>query len=131
MLSLFFLLHSKQGSGTDFLFHGYQQVVILNLICCTVTAHYSFLYCRFPSKCPTPSMRRWLVGHLFPLVNRGGGSRRYRPRSQCGVLYEGSLLAQRGQMHNAKCSVALEPHVCLVTEVHLSKKRHFGSLNSS
>ncbi|MCI4378083.1 hypothetical protein PGIGA_G00211870 [Pangasianodon gigas] len=40
----------------------------------------------------------------------GEGSRRYRPRSQCGVLYEGSLLAQRGLMHNAKCSGALEPH---------------------
>ncbi|KAF4086736.1 hypothetical protein AMELA_G00087770 [Ameiurus melas] len=26
---------------------------------------------RFPSKCPTPSMRRWLLGRLFPLVNWG------------------------------------------------------------
>ncbi len=25
-------------------------------------------------------------------------------------------------MHNVKCSGALEPHVCSVTEVHLSKK---------
>ena len=28
-LSLSLLAHSKQGSGTDFLFHGYQQVVTL------------------------------------------------------------------------------------------------------
>ncbi|KAK0154754.1 Cyclin-T2 [Merluccius polli] len=32
----------KQGFGSDFLFHGYQQVVILSPYC-TVTAHYSFL----------------------------------------------------------------------------------------
>ena len=37
------LSYSKQGSGTDFLFHGYQQVVILPLLCCTLTAHHSFL----------------------------------------------------------------------------------------
>lgn len=52
----------------------------------------------------------------------GGSPGRYRPRAQCGVLYEGSLLAQRGRMHNVKCSGALEPHFCSVTEVHLSKK---------
>lgn len=40
---LFSLPYSKQGSGTDFLFHGYQQVVILPLLCCTLTAHHSFL----------------------------------------------------------------------------------------
>lgn len=61
-LSLSVYFHSKQGSGTDFLFHGYQQVVIQNLICCTVTAHYSFLYCRLPYQCPTPSLLRWLLG---------------------------------------------------------------------
>lgn len=61
-LSLSVYFHSKQGSGTDFLFHGYQQVVIQNLICCTVTAHYSFLYCRLPYQCPTPSLHRWLLG---------------------------------------------------------------------
>lgn len=57
-----------------------------------------------------------------PLSCPGWGGWLYRPRSQCGVLYKGPELAQWGWMPNVKCSGGLEPHGCLVTKVHKSKK---------
>lgn len=69
-----FCVRSEQGLGPDILFHGYQQVVTLTPICCTVTAPYDFLFCRV--LLPAPDAPSRLGAGVPPALGRGARAAR-------------------------------------------------------